>query len=138
MDNSPEQPILPPSPEELKPETVIVPESAPEVTAPVEKRAEAAGTAINRTAQPVAGPPPLVLPPVVQPPQTSDNAAPAVGSTPTIADDVEVIEKEWVDKARQIVAETKDDPYRQEQAVGQLKRTYVKKRYNKDLKDSEN
>lgn len=91
----------------------------------------------------------MVLPPVLpdpQPAQTpndpssvntagNDNTSPDDNS-PVIADDVDVIEKEWVDKAKQIVNETKDDPYRQEEEVEKLQRDYLKKRYGKEIKSS--
>lgn len=51
-----------------------------------------------------------------------------------IADDVDVIEKEWVDKAKSIVNQTKGDPYHQEKQVSELQADYLKKRYNKSVK----
>jgi hypothetical protein len=62
----------------------------------------------------------------------SDNAVAASGVA--IADDVDVIEKEWVDKAKLIVNQTKGDPYHQEKQVSQLQADYLKKRYNKTVK----
>lgn len=53
--------------------------------------------------------------------------------TPYIADDVDVIEKEWVDKAKQIIERTKDHPYQQEKEVERLQQSYLKKRYGKDV-----
>lgn len=55
-------------------------------------------------------------------------------ATPLIADDVDVIEKEWVDKAKQIVDRTKEDPYLQEKEVSKLQADYLAKRYNKKIK----
>ena len=57
-----------------------------------------------------------------------------VSTAQLMADDVDLIEKEWVVKAKAIVAQTKDDPYKQNQAMTQVKADYLKKRYNKDLK----
>lgn len=54
-----------------------------------------------------------------------------------IADDTDLIEKEWVIKAKAIVAHTKDDPYRQNEEMTKMKADYLKTRYNKDLKGSE-
>lgn len=53
---------------------------------------------------------------------------------PMIADDTDLIEKEWVDKAKQIVARTSHDPYLQNKEINKMKADYLKKRYNKDLK----
>lgn len=76
---------------------------------------------------------PVPLPPAVVPvpvaPQPADDAT----SGPTIAADDDLIEKEWVDKAKKIIAETKDDPYRREQEVSRLQADYLRKRYGKEL-----
>jgi hypothetical protein len=70
--------------------------------------------------------------------QASSTSSQAVsGGTPHIADDIDLIEKEWVVKAKEIVAKTKDDPYRQNQEMSKVKADYLKKRYNKDLRLSE-
>ena len=47
--------------------------------------------------------------------------------SPAIADDVDVIEKEWVDKAKKIVSATRDDPYSQEKQVSKLQADYLMK-----------
>lgn len=127
------------------PEQIEVPEvgavETPTTPTPEKARpaqAEQAGAAINRT--PAGAAPALSLPPIAVPTigPTPDEPVDdtAAAATPLIADDVEVIEKEWVDKAREIVRQTKNDPYAQEQAVEALQRAYLKKRYNKDLKSS--
>lgn len=78
-----------------------------------------------------------VASPVAQPqPQQPQGSAPAT-DTPLIADDVDVIEKEWVDKAKKIVSATKSDPHTQEREVSKLQADYLMKRYNKKLKVNE-
>lgn len=63
---------------------------------------------------------------------TDDDAQAVVSDdSPMIAADEDLIEKEWVDKAKQVIASTKDDPYRREQEVKKLQIDYVKKRYGK-------
>lgn len=57
--------------------------------------------------------------------------------TPSIADDIDLIEKEWVEKAKQIVEQTKEDPYKQNEVITQVKADYIKKRYNRELKTGE-
>lgn len=52
---------------------------------------------------------------------------------PAIAGDEDLIEKEWVDKAKQIISQTRDDPARREKEVGRLQADYLKKRYGKQL-----
>lgn len=58
-------------------------------------------------------------------------------SMPAIADDVDVIEKEWVDKAKKIVNSTKNDPREQEKEVSKLQADYLMKRYGKQVKIAE-
>jgi hypothetical protein len=56
-----------------------------------------------------------------------------VTDAPLTAANDDVIEKEWVDKAKQIITGTKDDPYKRGQQVGELQRDYMKKRYGKEV-----
>lgn len=80
---------------------------------------------------------PVLPPPVVPITQTDDvsSTTPAATMTnaPLVASDDDLIEKEWVDKAKQIIANTRDDPYTRELEVGRLQADYLKKRYGKDL-----
>ena len=66
--------------------------------------------------------------PVSQVVQASDD------SNPLVAGDDDLIEKEWVDKAKKIIQETRSDPYIQEREVSKLQADYMKKRYGKDVK----
>jgi hypothetical protein len=65
----------------------------------------------------------------------ADGAIPSdQSSSNLIADDVDVIEKIWVQKAKTIVDETRDDPHKQSTELSHMKRDYIKKRFNKDIK----
>ena len=78
--------------------------------------------------------PPASAPVPIQPvalPAVQQQADDSVG--PTVANDDDLIEKEWVDKAKKIIAETQDDPYRREQEVNKLQIDYLRKRYGKEL-----
>ena len=55
-------------------------------------------------------------------------------AVPAVADDQDLIEKEWVAKAKQIVEKTRDDPYQQSQNLTVFKNDYMQKRYNKTIK----
>ncbi len=55
-------------------------------------------------------------------------------SSPSIADDVDLIEKEWVNKVNYIVQRTKGDPYERAQQLAVLKSDYLQKRYQKTIK----
>lgn len=77
------------------------------------------------------------LPSLPAPQSTAKPVVVPVGDTnPISASDEDVIEKEWVDKAKKIVAQTKDDPYAQEKEVSKLQADYLKKRYGREIKIS--
>ena len=63
-------------------------------------------------------------------------AVPAAPATP-IDDDGDLIEKAWVDKAKQIVERTKDDHHKQSEELTVFKADYMKKRYGKTIKISQ-
>jgi hypothetical protein len=52
-------------------------------------------------------------------------------SGPALAADDDLIEKEWVEKAKSIIAATKDDPYRREREISKLQIEYIRKRYGR-------
>ena len=57
---------------------------------------------------------------------------PLTGTMP--ASDSDLIEKAWVKTAKAIIEQTREDPYKQNKEITQMKVEYVKKRYNKDIK----
>lgn len=80
--------------------------------------------------------PKVILPvlPSLPSPVQEDVATPqVVADSPLTAGDDDLIEKEWVDKAKQIIASTKDDPHLREQEVAKLQADYLRKRYGKEL-----
>lgn len=93
-----------------------------------EQTAEASAAAANAVYQGAPVPPPIAAP--IPTRQTTDD-------TPAIAGDEDVIEKEWVDKAKKIILETKDDPYGRSARVNELQKDYLRKRYSKELGASE-
>ena len=83
---------------------------------------------------------PLPLPSdhtAVQTVATNDVSNTTQLSLPAVADDSDLIEKEWVNKAKQIVEHNRDDPYMQSKEITVFKADYMKKRYNKTIKLSE-
>ena len=69
-------------------------------------------------------------------PMSSNSPQPPRGKQPSpqVAGDVDLIEKEWVEKAKHIVDQTKADPHVQNKEMNKVKADYLKKRYNKDIK----
>lgn len=97
--------------------------------------------------QPLSSPPPLTPPPGLDPASYADDDSAASqpmgtgnsqgGTGPHQAEDSDLIEKEWVMRAKAIVEQTKNDPYQQNKQINHFKADYVKKRYDKELKVSE-
>jgi hypothetical protein len=56
-------------------------------------------------------------------------------ATPAQADDVDVIEPEWVAKAEEVVAAHQGDPYGEEEAIEHLQQDYLQKRYGHTVGD---
>lgn len=79
---------------------------------------------------------PPILPtapdPIFSTPQVDDQTK-VNDDIPQVANDDDLIEKEWVDKAKKIIASTKDDPYRREKEVSQLQIEYIRKRYGREI-----
>jgi hypothetical protein len=117
------------------------PESSPgaENEASAAERAAPAGveqaTGNVAPAQPI---PSLSLPPMPATPSPLALQSDVPSTTPTgnlqASDDSDLIEKEWVNKAKEIVEKTRDDPYKQSEELTVVKADYIKKRYNKTIK----
>ncbi len=71
---------------------------------------------------------PVVVDPAVPVASSSTPQSPLIASV-----DEDVIEKEWVDKAKQIVATTTNDPHLRSDQVSALQKEYLQKRFDKEL-----
>ena len=98
---------------------------------PIEMLTQAQGAVVqavqstdDNTALPVV---PLNDPHIATSQSSSDD------TNPVIAEDGDVLEKEWVDKAKKIVSSTKDDPREQTNQFVKMRYDYVKKRYGKEI-----
>ncbi|MBP7766946.1 hypothetical protein KA068_00300 [Candidatus Saccharibacteria bacterium] len=101
---------------------------------------------INELPEPISYP---TKNPDVPPLQTINNASSDDNSSPApvshssvddsdasdtpIADDAELIEKEWIARAKAVVNKYSHDPYSQSEGMSQIKFDYLKKRYNKTI-----
>ncbi|HSH17796.1 MAG TPA: hypothetical protein VK978_00280 [Candidatus Saccharimonadales bacterium] len=75
---------------------------------------------------------PLPTPPVaVSQTPPSDPQVSVVA--PAVADDGDLIEKEWVAGAKEIVERTRMDPHNQVKEMHAFKADYMKKRYNRTI-----
>ncbi|MEO7905136.1 MAG: hypothetical protein ABIR91_05090 [Candidatus Saccharimonadales bacterium] len=90
-----------------------------------EQRSEARPATVS--APPIL-PAPVAVPLPSPPAPISDDSA-----SPIVAADEDLIEKDWVDRAKKIIQQTKDDPYRREQEVNKLQADYLRKRYGREI-----
>lgn len=107
---------------------VVAPEQAP---AGVER---SGSSVVPQTNLPAIAMP---LPPATAVPAPSSGGAAAVQSSSTpaaSADDRDLIEKEWVIKAKQIVESNREDPYKQSEELTVFKADYLQKNYGKNIK----
>jgi hypothetical protein len=111
------------------------------------------GYAPERSRGPEVSAPRFETMPPLSPTQTSQ-PLPAVGQsqsmpTPLVAmpvqddatqddgADTSALDAEWVNKAKEIVERTHTDPYLQSKELSRIKAQYIKARYSKDIKVSE-
>lgn len=60
---------------------------------------------------------------------------PSASASPATSDsDKDRIDKAWLDKAKTVIAKTRDDPYSQKQQISLVKAEYIKTRFNKTIK----
>lgn len=126
---SPELPLPMPSPEQGT--------ASPEVPGGIEKKFGAVDSASQGpiTAMPTVDPSQFATTATTAPVATSDDQAGASGAVATAgADDADVIEKEWVVKAKTIVNNTRSNPNQQSNELSKFKAEYIKKRFNKEVK----
>ena len=123
-----------PTPERIQPQNesgdFVVPYPEQVGQAPIGERISQASSAV---AQATSAADPVVLP-VIDPALVTSDDTSTSKTAPAAADDVDVIEKEWVEKAKTIVEQTKTDPHQQSAALSSFKYDYMKKRYGKDIK----
>ncbi|MES2631177.1 MAG: hypothetical protein V4611_04430 [Patescibacteria group bacterium] len=98
-----------------------------------EQAAEAGARAADAAAMAI----PVAMPQVQPVMVPQDDPAQATTTSPLVAADEDLIEKEWVDKAKDIILHTKDDPHARTQKVNELQRDYLQKRYGRVVGASE-
>lgn len=110
------------------------------ITTPAEQDRPASEGAAGKQATPVAVQPLPVVPDI---PSTlpvapaHDDKQLVVNSPKTAAlpaTEGNLIEKQWIAKAKEIVAETKSDPYKQKNEMSKAKADYIQKRFKKTIK----
>lgn len=79
-----------------------------------------------------AAPPVLPMPAPAQVVPMPAPAAPT-DNNPVLAADDDLIEREWVDMVKKVVAENRNDPYKLAKEVSRLQADYVHKRYGREI-----
>jgi hypothetical protein len=124
-----ELPPRPPSPEdEVKQEqSVEAPAARPETSG---NRPQAPALPAIPDDIPLADQPVIAAPP-------QDVTTPAPDDAQTVTQNPDHIEREWIDKVKNVVASTHDDPYLQKDQMSKVKAEYIRKRFNKQIKTDE-
>ena len=125
------------SPEVARPSSVAPETSSqklPELTPAASSAAERQPAAVVNPVADLATPskPQKAASPPAQS-QKNDSAQPAASLS---AADEDVIEKEWVERAENIIKTKANDPYHEEEDEEALSREYLKQRFNIDVNDS--
>ncbi len=74
---------------------------------------------------------------VMNPAAADDSTATTVPDTGLAVTDSDKIEKQWVEQAKAVIAQTREDPYRQKNEISKIKADYIKKRFKKIIKVNE-
>ena len=130
----PEQLPLPPTPDSAAGErapTLPSPESG--ITTGAERREQTAELQAAASDAAQSSAPQQMAVPVAPVPAVAQVAPPVPINGPLVAEDTDLIEKEWVERAKKIILETKDDPFARTNRVNELQKDYLQKRYNKNL-----
>jgi hypothetical protein len=66
--------------------------------------------------------------------QSDDSTTTHADNSLSSSDDNDLIDKEWVEKAKAIIENNRNDPYKQSEGLTNLKAEYMKKQFNKSIK----
>ena len=130
---APEQQATPITPESL-PNTPVTPETSPVIS--VEQAPSAEQLTTDQQGRTMVADPTAVATPTDQP-TTQPTQATAPTSSPPAAADNDVIEKEWIAKAQQVISGARGDPHKQQKEVSKLMADYVLKRFGKKIGEVE-
>jgi hypothetical protein len=122
---------LPPPVAEQAPEVDVAPETGQQAESAPAASAEKAPTA-SQGALPAIPVIPVIPTDDSQVTPTDDEST-SSASTKAL-DDKDLIEREWVDKAKAIVEHTAEDPFKQTEEMSGLKADYLHQNYNKSIK----
>lgn len=118
-----------------------VPQAVNNQEKPAQNVAEHAEAMPHPSAAPATLPSLPAVPPAsqsfVQPNPSSVASSTTNSVVNTTADDSDLIEKEWVNRAKKIIEDNRDNPHKQSKELTIVKADYMKKRYNKTIKLSE-
>lgn len=76
----------------------------------------------------------IALPSQITAPTFSDDQSVSAPAPVAPANNADRIEKQWVDRAKAVIGQTRDDPFKQKAEIGKVKAEYIKVRFNKTIK----
>ncbi len=129
--SSPELPLPVESEKQLPNQEVFAGDSEHDVLTRENLAPQQSGPA---SAMPMVDPSQIAAPGGPIPTDQPVNIPVAPGHLP--ASDVDVIEKEWVERAKKIVSATSTNPRDESTQLSALKAEYIKKRFGKDVKQA--
>lgn len=88
-------------------------------------RAEQLAAPVQQSVQPAPQPAATATP--------QSTATAVTFSDPAVAADQDKIEKEWVDKVKDVISKTQHDPWKQQMDISRMMRDYVQKRFGKTV-----
>lgn len=80
---------------------------------------------------------PVLPAPILPTASSDDSAATGDDGAAMLANDDDLIETEWVNRAKKILDETKDDPYKREYEISKLQIEYIRQRYGRIIGQAE-
>lgn len=115
-------------------DTPKAPEGSHEVMMPALEVMPSSNARVAPATPPPAVPINMPVPPPAVPGHDPAAIVPAPVADDTSSDDLDA---EWVNKAKAIVEQTKDDPHRESAELSKVKADYLRIRYNKNIKVAE-
>ncbi|MEX2006815.1 MAG: hypothetical protein WD877_01410 [Candidatus Saccharimonadales bacterium] len=125
---SSEQAPLPQTPEQVPEQLEAAPAPAPEASP---------GKRPPQITPVTDGDDTTIAPPIIADDVDEATLAPEIDKLKAPTKEVDRIEKEWVDKAKAVVAQTQDDPHEQKHQMSKVKAAYVRQRFGKTIRTDE-
>lgn len=89
--------------------------------------------ALNTAVLPLPADIPAAAPVTIPSEPAQDDAKKTADDKTQYAHDSNRIEKQWIDRAKKVISQTRDDPHTQKSQMSKVKAEYIQKRFNKTI-----